>query len=102
MSEHVRNQCKHGIVVSQCRCPGINGVKSTVIVPCPESSERCRVLDAYSGSAICPPPTMNDRMGYGIKAAREEMLRTGTRLVRGQGACTIDSLIEVAVKAALS
>ena len=31
---HNKSECIHGTVVSQCRCPGL---KTTIIVPCPES-----------------------------------------------------------------
>lgn len=30
---HFRNECKHGVVVNQCRCPGPN--KTVTVVPCP-------------------------------------------------------------------
>jgi hypothetical protein len=35
MSAHFKKVCKHGRLVTQCRCPG--PVKSVIIVPCPDS-----------------------------------------------------------------
>lgn len=35
---HQKQLCKHGIVVSQCRCP--NPHKVTVEVPCPEYCDK--------------------------------------------------------------
>lgn len=32
MSGHFREECEHGVVITQCRCPG----PSTAIGPCPE------------------------------------------------------------------
>ena len=34
MSAHIINECVHGTVVSQCRCPG---PKAKILVPCPAS-----------------------------------------------------------------
>lgn len=41
---HHRNECIHGIIVSQCRCPDKN--KYVVIVPCPDT---CLRKDEYVG-----------------------------------------------------
>lgn len=42
MSHHI-SECVHGIIVSQCRCPG---PKDVVIVPCPDG---CIRKDEYVG-----------------------------------------------------
>lgn len=34
---HSLYQCKHGVVVRQCRCPSND--KRVVVVPCPDSCE---------------------------------------------------------------
>lgn len=33
MAEHFRKECKHGVLVSQCRCPAAG--KSVIVVDCP-------------------------------------------------------------------
>lgn len=35
---HERQVCKHGVLVSQCRCPG---PKVDTVVPCPPECKEC-------------------------------------------------------------
>ena len=37
MATHFKSECKHGVLVSQCRCPSKD--KSVRIVPCPKSCQ---------------------------------------------------------------
>jgi hypothetical protein len=74
------------------------------VVNCPTScyvEGRAYGPDTSIKSQDEAPPTMADRVGYGIKAARDEMLRTGSRLFKDGVPVSINDLIEVAVKAAL-
>jgi hypothetical protein len=53
MSAHVINECKHGVMVSQCRCPGpLGGKKPVVIVNCPSA---CAIAYPPSTAAVDRP-----------------------------------------------
>ena len=76
------------------------------IVACPQScadrpAEDDATIDSFIGSLYIPP-TILDRVRWGIKAAEADMDRRGLTLRDGYGApYLIDGLIETAVRAAL-
>lgn len=49
---HFINQCKHGVVVSQCKCP--SNTKTVTIVPCVDE-KACEERVAASAAPIEPP-----------------------------------------------
>jgi hypothetical protein len=56
---HFIQQCVHGTVSMQCRCPGPKHVKISLLC-----SPRCPFKDAPSGPRF-PPPGVNTNSGRG-------------------------------------